>query len=291
MDEERLLRLIGEGPYPFPISQMSTVIEVFNWSFMAMICKLKDIPLFPDTHTHSSYEFVILSSPLAIRVDKDVIQHGPNSILPINSYQSHGPAEVCDSYEMIAIMVDCELLQNIADSMFDKTFISFANEFIPFHDDLRILFKWFMDESENPQAGSDFILETLTTQIVVTLLRRAKGNSPSLEHKRIHSARPNIKRTIEFLMDSYQGKYSLQDLANIANLSPYHFIRIFKNETGKTPYEYLMDIKLEKACNLLRKSNLSITEICFLCGFNSPNHFSTVFKRVLGVSPSQYRRL
>ncbi len=74
-------------------------------------------------------------------------------------------------------------------------------------------------------------------------------------------------------------------------MSPYHFIRIFKNETGKTPYEYLVDIKIEKACSLLRRSNLSVTEICFLCGFNSSSHFSTVFKQKIGVSPSMYRQL
>ncbi len=51
MDDKRMLRLLGEGPYPFPVAQMSIATEAFNWSFMAMLCKLKDIPLFPrDSH-------------------------------------------------------------------------------------------------------------------------------------------------------------------------------------------------------------------------------------------------
>lgn len=99
-----------------------------------------------------------------------------------------------------------------------------------------------------------------------------------------------INRVIVFLMEHYQENYSLQDIARIANLSPYHFIRIFKAQTGKTPYEYLLDIKIDKAKTMLKDAALNITEISYLCGFNNLNHFGKVFKRKVGVSPSAYRK-
>ncbi len=83
---------------------------------------------------------------------------------------------------MVALMIDYELIQNIAGSMFNKTSIFFTNDIIPLHDDLKLLFRWFMDECANSQVGSNFILETLSTQIIVTLLRRGKSNKPSSEH-------------------------------------------------------------------------------------------------------------
>ncbi|MFZ5642647.1 MAG: helix-turn-helix domain-containing protein [Bacillota bacterium] len=76
----------------------------------------------------------------------------------------------------------------------------------------------------------------------------------------------------------------------MANLSSYYFIRVFKAQMGKTPYEYLLDIKMEKAREMLKQRNHTITEICYECGFNSISHFTTAFKRKVGVTPTYYRK-
>jgi AraC-like DNA-binding protein len=93
------------------------------------------------------------------------------------------------------------------------------------------------------------------------------------------------------LREEYSNSFSLEDVARIANLSPYHFIRTFKSMTGKTPYDYLLDVKIENSKNLLKLKNYTITDICFHCGFNNLEHFSSVFKRKVGIIPSQYRKL
>jgi len=76
----------------------------------------------------------------------------------------------------------------------------------------------------------------------------------------------------------------------MANFSPYHFIRVFKSETGTTPYDYLLNSKIEKAKKILEEEEKPITEVCFLCGFFNPSHFSTTFKKKVGISPYKYRR-
>lgn len=101
----------------------------------------------------------------------------------------------------------------------------------------------------------------------------------------------SIKKAIDFLWEHYNCKFSLQDAAKAANLSKFHFIRVFKTETGKTPHEYFIDIKLEKARQLLKYSKKNMTEICDICGFSDSSQFTSVFKSRHSITPSEYRKL
>lgn len=100
----------------------------------------------------------------------------------------------------------------------------------------------------------------------------------------------NINESIKYLEENYQKEYCLEDVAQAANLSPYHFIRVFKSQTGKTPYELLMNIKMKKAKEMLMDSSKTITEISSLLVFSSSSHFARVFSRIVGLSPTAYRK-
>lgn len=99
----------------------------------------------------------------------------------------------------------------------------------------------------------------------------------------------NINRAVEYLCENFNREYHLTDVVRVANLSPYHFTRVFKAQTGKTPGDYLLDIRVEKAREMLRTTDQTITEICFQCGFRNLSHFATVFKKKMSVSSSEYR--
>ena len=83
---------------------------------------------------------------------------------------------------------------------------------------------------------------------------------------------------------------SLRDLADVANLSPHHFSRLFKNSTGCSPYQYLVSRRLRHALSLVSSSELAMDEIAKSTGFSSASSFAKAFKRVYRVSPSEYRR-
>lgn len=83
---------------------------------------------------------------------------------------------------------------------------------------------------------------------------------------------------------------TLEEISKQVNYSQYHFIRIFKKETGFSPFEYLTNCRLDKARELLAKTPFTITEICLQCGFQNSSHFATVFKKHTGMSPSEYRQ-
>ena len=90
-----------------------------------------------------------------------------------------------------------------------------------------------------------------------------------------------------FIDHNYANKIDLDNIADEAYFSKFHFIRLFKTIYGKTPHQYLTVVRIEKAIQLL-KANESVTEVCFSVGFDSLSSFSGLFKRIVGESPSSY---
>ena len=177
----------------------------------------------------------------------------------------------------------------MACSAFGKADVSFNNAFVAVSDEFWLLINRFAGETANRQRGYEFIQEGLTLQLAIDLLRHV-GSNLRLEKKERSRPRDNIKRSIEFLNDIYNEDYSLEDIARVANLSPYHFIRVFKAETGMTPHEYLTDVKINRIKEKLSNRNLSISQAFSLCGMDYNGHSAAVFKRKEGVTPSQYRK-
>ncbi|WP_209648450.1 helix-turn-helix transcriptional regulator [Kibdelosporangium banguiense] len=87
----------------------------------------------------------------------------------------------------------------------------------------------------------------------------------------------------------YASALGIDDLARSAGCSRYHFVRSFRAAYGETPGRYLTMRRIERAKDLLRSANLTVTEICMLVGFSSLGSFSSRFTAVVGMPPSQYR--
>ncbi|MBC8100792.1 MAG: helix-turn-helix transcriptional regulator [Armatimonadetes bacterium] len=101
-------------------------------------------------------------------------------------------------------------------------------------------------------------------------------------HKQVRLAR--------LLLDqNYDAPMTIADLSRAVALSPYYLIRAFKHVYQQTPHQYLVGQRIARAKELLRNSDLSITEICAAVGFESLGSFSTLFRKIAGVSPRAYR--
>lgn len=94
----------------------------------------------------------------------------------------------------------------------------------------------------------------------------------------------------DFLHSSFAEPLTLAIIAREACLAPHHFHRLFRGVFGKTPHDYLVGLRIGRARTLLCVTELSVTEICFEVGFESPGSFSALFRREVGLSPIAYRR-
>ncbi|MEZ4729479.1 MAG: AraC family transcriptional regulator [Caldilineaceae bacterium] len=94
---------------------------------------------------------------------------------------------------------------------------------------------------------------------------------------------------LKFIEEHLDQPLAVDELAQRAHLSRYHFIRRFQRAFHQTPHQYVINRRLAKAKELLAHSTLSVTEICFAVGFESLGSFSTLFRNSVGWSPSIYR--
>ena len=99
-----------------------------------------------------------------------------------------------------------------------------------------------------------------------------------------------LERAVEYMLDNLSEVVSIDHLAQVANLSKFHFIRSFKEVFGSTPHKFLEKLRMEKAMRLLSLSSLSIGHIATDLGFQSPDHFSRTFRTQYQLSPLQYRK-
>ena len=90
-----------------------------------------------------------------------------------------------------------------------------------------------------------------------------------------------------FIDNNYANDIDVNNIADEAYFSKFHFIRQFKTIYGKTPHQYLKEVRIEKAMQLLQ-TNISVSEVCYSVGFESISSFSGLFKRIVGMTPSAY---
>ncbi|MEV0669028.1 AraC family transcriptional regulator [Mycobacterium sp. NPDC050441] len=95
---------------------------------------------------------------------------------------------------------------------------------------------------------------------------------------------------VEYLEDSLDSEIHLDALAQLAGMSVQGFIDAFRRAFHATPYQFLLNLRIDRAKSLLLSSGRSIAEIAASVGFSTPSHFATAFKRRVGISPSDYRR-
>ena len=99
-----------------------------------------------------------------------------------------------------------------------------------------------------------------------------------------------LRRARDHIDLHYRDPVDLQRLATVATLSKWHFHRLFTATYGCTPAAYLSERRIERAQDLLRSTNLTVTEVCFAVGFSSLGSFSSRFREVVGETPSQFQR-
>jgi AraC family transcriptional regulator len=140
---------------------------------------------------------------------------------------------------------------------------------------------------ENP--GPPSYAEALGAVLIHELVRLERGGleTPAL---RGGLAGWQRKKVAEFIEEHLHEEISLQHLAEIAQLSRYHFGRAFKRSFGEPPHRYHMSRRMERAKSLLEERGRSVTEVGLMLGFAETSSFTTSFRRAVGLTPSDYRR-
>ena len=102
---------------------------------------------------------------------------------------------------------------------------------------------------------------------------------------------PRIQVVVDYLTPHLNEPFTIQSLSEMAQVSQTSFRRLFKAHTGKSPSDYIRELRMTSAARMLLTSDREIAEIGYQVGFSDANYFSRTFRQVFGVSPHQYRRI
>jgi AraC family transcriptional regulator len=139
-------------------------------------------------------------------------------------------------------------------------------------------------------AGGSLMVESLAHILAVQLIRHTLA--PRRAAGRTDGTLPNRKlnQVVDYIMGNLDNSLTLDQMAAIAHLSPYHFARQFKTTTGCPPHQYVIARRVERAQQLLRANrDVTLAEVAQIVGFADQSHFSLHFKRIVGATPRQYQ--
>ena len=145
-------------------------------------------------------------------------------------------------------------------------------------------------EMETGGAGGMVYGESLATALATHLLRNHGTSSQAIPNQRGGLPRSALRRVTDFVDDNLSMDLGLSEMAGVAHLSPYHFSRQFKRSTGLSPHQYVIGRRIERARELLSKTDLSVGAVASAVGFTHQSHLAHHTRRHFGVPPSSLRR-
>jgi len=150
---------------------------------------------------------------------------------------------------------------------------------------------WELFEELSRLGSSKALTDRLKVKAILLNLVAEYLNLAGKEQVEIYSEKDeDLRNVLSYINENFKRNLTTNELAAICHMHPTHFIRAFKTKMAQTPHQYVMDIRMGYARQLLDESEMSILEISEEVGFYDLAHFSKVFKRYFSMSPSEYRK-
>lgn len=248
-------------------------------------------------HTHDYLEILcILSGRGGYHINEEYISVEAGDILIFNPGVYH-EAIVSDKENIMT-----EFFIGITDFQFkgmEKNHLQLKNCNYLFHPDLKLrtrimkLCNEIAIENHDCQRGRYFMLKAYATQLLLYVIReQLEPICPQKGYTFESTSKTYIvEQIINYMDQHYSEKISLDQIAKNMYLSPFYISKIFKSEVGEAPINYLINVRMEKAKEILEKySDISIQKVAAEVGYEDAYHFSKLFKKHYGVSPSKYMK-
>ena len=190
------------------------------------------------------------------------------------------------SNSCLRINIESQFLENVAQvSELANKSIELKNRFSIRDTNLEQIGNLLLAELKSEGLGGKLYVDSLCNVLAIHLLRNYSTFERQPRRLTGGLSRSALQQVIEYIMENLETELALADLATVANLSPSHFARLFKQSTGIPPHQYVIQRRVEAAKGLLIQGKSSVSEIAYRVGFANPSHLSYHFKRIIGVMP------
>ncbi len=192
------------------------------------------------------------------------------------------------SAEFGILAVEPALLQQVSQGLVDSDRIELIPRFMNQQDQLiQGIFATLKNEVKSRKIAGSLLVDSLKTTLAIHLLREYCVTKPKLSSYGSGLSKIKFQQITEYINEHLDCNLKVIELAAIAQISPYHFIRLFKKATNQTPHQYILQRRIEKGKYLLQHTQLSAEEIAAMVGFGDRSHFAKYLKRLTGLTPKQ----
>ena len=275
--------------------------ENFTNERLHIVCK--EIPCLDSSwHYHPQYELLYVSKSNGIRFVGDSVSHfSPGDLVLVGSNLPHlwrNDASYYkeDSTSNVKTVVIKFLKDFIGEGTFNNPEFSIINQMLEeskyglffgkktskkFHDE-------FMEIVDLPPAEQSIKLLGLLYKLAQVDKRDILSSTDMRQYATEPSKR--LDAVLKYISDNYASSINLQDVADIACMTTNSFCRFFKKMTNKSFTQFLNEVRVRNATRLLLEDNLSVSQVCYMVGYNSITNFYKQFKQIMGSTPNSYRQ-
>jgi AraC family transcriptional regulator len=241
-----------------------------------------------DVHSHLVHSFGSVPATSGWRVDgrNHRVQHTPGGVL-IEPKGLHASVQVSRARPDVQWIIELEPA-GIEESLNGKPF-SPTPQLNLRDPQIDRLVEVLQAEVDSGCPSGSVFGETVGEALLVYLAQRYSSTPPRNDWGIGGLSRLRLKRALEYIEANLDGEVHLADLSKAVGLSPFHFAKLFKESTGASPHQYLLQRRIERVKDLLRTSEMTLSEISLQAGFADQSHLTNVFRRFVGISPGKFR--
>lgn len=206
-------------------------------------------------------------------------------------YEMRWQTEGCDTFEVMHLYLSLSLIDQAARDVqgAQAAPVTFLDVSGARDERISLILEQLRQEFIDERRPSALFTRSLAQALAVHLVRcYLNPESPGQRSNALQAYK--LRRVIAAMNEALAEDFSLAHLAEVAELSEYHFSRMFKRATGLSPSRYFIRLRMNRARQLLLETDRSIIDVGLEVGYSSPGHFSQVFRREVGVTPSAYRQ-
>ncbi len=144
-------------------------------------------------------------------------------------------------------------------------------------------FEKLLVEKENNEQYGKLLVQSIITEVLIKILRQTDNSDLKIGNAILRNA-------LKYMRENFRHPITLIEVADFVHVTPQYFSKLFKTEINITFHEYLRNMRLDYSMMLLNTTNMSVTEICMDCGFNSSSNFTKIFKERFGVLPKDVHK-
>lgn len=235
---------------------------------------------------HLNHAPVVKEQVLDSRRQCDRFRDGDICLTPATAPVS---VRLQDSSELICLHLEPTLITQMTAEIADADHLEIVPQF-KLNDPLIYQIGVALKTQLKSQGVCDRLYaESLATAISAQIVQHYSTQQPQIRHYSNGLPQARLRQAIDYINEHSAQNPSLLEMAQLVQMSPYYFSRLFKQATGLTPHQYLLRCRTEQAKRLLKTTNLSIANIATQVGFIDQSHLARHFKRHVGVPPSQFR--